>query len=671
MLAGCPSTLLSPRHRLRSEASAQFQACNFPSMSTQRLELPCSFTRKESSRSQSVRSVVNLSIEKPAEARTSNCSLKKSISLPPLTTTGQLVFHDGKLEKKDEFRDKSKNRLKRFADENFFEEDDSSINVAKKRRGSRKYDDSLEGGENLGLDQLWFHPSFEVPTSVSRFTGLNPQQTPFSLVCSEEEDTCFAPSKVTSPPLPLPNNPWADSIVTEFPKLGERNVEPSQGLAKQASSSTSSGSDNNLAHGLHDNASEHEVGNASRSHNLNESAGFVAGSGDNNGNHDEFELVSLLMACINAIDLKNIEGVHHYIAKLGELASPRGSSISRLTAYFTEALALRVARVWPHIFYINTLRELNSVEDESGTALRLLNQVSPIPQFIHFTGNEILLRGFEGKDRVHVIDFDIKQGLQWPSFFQSLASRGKPPSHVRITGIGESKQDLIETGERLAGFAEALNLQFEFHPVVDRLEDVRLWMLHVKEGECVAVNCIFQLHKMLYDGNGGPLMDFMGLLRSTNPKIVVMAEQEADHNYQSLETRLCNSLKYYAAIFDSLDLGLPQDSLARIKVEEMFAREIKNIISCEGRDRLERHENFGKWAKLMESGGFRNMGITEREFLQSRMLLKMYPFDDYRVEKQVRDDSSALTLSWSDQSLYTVSAWAPLDIAGSSTSQLT
>ncbi|KAL1830107.1 hypothetical protein DCAR_0209516 [Daucus carota subsp. sativus] len=640
-------------------------------MSTQRLELPCSFTRKETSRSQSIRPVVNLSIEKPAEARTSSCSLRKSISLPPLTSTGPVVFHDSKLEKKDEFRDKSKNRLKRFVDENFFDKDDSCISRAKKIRGSRKYDDSLEGGEKLCLDQLWFRQSFEVPTSVSQFSGLNPQQSPFSLLCSEEEETCFAPSKVTATTSPLPNNPWANSVVTEFPKLGERNVEPSQAIAKEASeSSTSSGSDNNLENRLHEDANEHEIGNGSSPNNPNGSTGFVAGSSDDNGDHDGFELVSLLIACINAIDLKNIEGVNHFIAKLGELASPRGSSLSRLTAYFTEALALRVARVWPHIFYINTLCELNSAEEESGTALRLLNQISPIPQFIHFTANEVLLRGFEGKDRVHIIDFDIKQGLQWPSFFQSLAYRNNPPSHVRITGIGESKQDLIETGERLAGFARALNLQFEFHPVVDRLEDVRLWMLHVKEGECVAVNCIFQLHKMLYDGSGGILMDFMGLLRSTNPTVVVMAEQEADHNCHRLESRFYNSLKYYGAIFDSLDLCLPQDSLARIKIEEMFAREIKNIISCEGRDRLERHENFGKWRKLMETGGFRNIGITDREFLQSRMLLKMYSFDNFRVEKQQGhlDGCSALTLNWSDQPLYTVSAWAPLDIAGSSAS---
>ncbi|GAB4834341.1 Scarecrow-like protein 28 [Ancistrocladus abbreviatus] len=381
-----------------------------------------------------------------------------------------------------------------------------------------------------------------------------------------------------------------------------------------------------------------------------------------------FELVSLLMGCLEAISSRNVAIISHFISKLGGLASPAGSSpISRVIAYFTEALALRFTRVWPHVFHITLPRELDRADDDMGTALRLLNQISPIPKFLHFTANEILLRAFEGKERVHIIDFDIKQGLQWPSLFQSLASRNNPPSHVRITGIGESKQELVETGERLGGFAEALNLPFEFHPVVDRLEDVRLWMLHIKERESVAVNCIFQMHKTLYDGNSTTLRDFLGLIRSTNPTVVIMAEQEAEHNEANLDKRVCNSLKYYSAIFDSIDSSLPLDSLMRMKIEEMFAREIRNIVACEGSDRFERHETFSKWRSSMEQAGFRCLGISEREIFQSQMLLKMYSSESYNVETK-GEDSAALTLRWLDQPLYTVSAWALLDVAGSSSS---
>ncbi|CAN1186230.1 Scarecrow-like protein 28 [Linum perenne] len=636
MLAGCSSssTLLSPRHRLRSEsgvvaasaaAAAQFPACQFqlPSMSTQRLDMPCTFPRKESSRSQPIRPV-GVSVE-PLDSKTSRCSssLKQNIRLPPLATA---AVHQSV---KDEFWDQGRNqrkKKKRFAAEQVGDDDDESYRAKRKKC-------SNDQGED------------------------------------ERERVCYVPSEVISPPRPLQNNnPWVDSVITQITDLGGKGGESSSQRrpGKEASGSGSTSSERNA-----EEHEEHEVGNGSSNPHMQQGGAAAMEEEDQNGEVQGLELVSLLTSCVEAIGSKNVAMVNHFISKLGELASPKGSPISRLSAYYTEALALRVTRIWPQVFHLTTPRDVDRVEDDSGTALRILNQVSPIPKFIHFTANEILLRAFEGKDRVHIIDFDIKQGLQWPSFFQSLASRRNPPSHVRITGVGESKQELNETGDRLAGFAEALNLPFEFHPVVDRLEDVRLWMLHVKEGESVAVNCLFQMHKILYDTNGVALRDFMGLIKSTNPVTVIMAEQEAEHNGPSLESRVCNSLRYYSAVFDSIDSGLlPLESPVRIKMEEIFAREIRNVVSCEGIDRIERHEKFEKWRSLMEQGGFRCVGITEREFIQGQMLLKMYPFGNYGVVKQRRgeEEALALTLTWLGEPLYTVSAWTPVDVAGSSSS---
>ncbi|CBI34712.3 unnamed protein product, partial [Vitis vinifera] len=390
MLAGC-STLLSPRHRLRSETSAQFQACHFqlPSMSTQRLDLPCSFPRKDASRSQPIRPV-GLSVEKSMEAKTSTCSLKQNIRLPPSATSAQTTFIEGRREIKDEFWEKGKS-LKRFAEQGSV--DESCMSRAKRKRRS--------------------------------------QLVSFPLTCSgEEERVCFVPSEVISPPLPLSNNPWLESVVTEITSLGDNDLETSHGVVKEASGSSNSSESHPLALRLHESTVEQEIGNGSSLPHLHEGPKMSGDDENNQGEHQGFELISLLMACVEAIGSRNIAAISHFIAKLGDLASPKGSPISRVTAYFTEALALRVSRLWPAIFHVTTPRELDRADDDTWTALRLLNQVSPIPKFIHFTSNEILLRAFEGKDRVHIIDFDIKQGLQWPSLFQSLASRTNPPSHM-------------------------------------------------------------------------------------------------------------------------------------------------------------------------------------------------------------------------------------------------
>ncbi|KAF6154443.1 hypothetical protein GIB67_028335 [Kingdonia uniflora] len=649
MLAGC-STLLSPRHRSRSEVPEQFKTCNYPlpSMSTQRLDIPCSFPRKEAPpRPQSIKPVVSLSIEKPIEVK-GGCSVRPKNRLSPSISAAQSALWDGRRE--IEYWEEDKKSLKRFADQNSF--DESFTNRSKRRRsnssgtGSTPCCDSLMG-EKLSVSQLG-GGSFWFP-QIPGVTDLDPSL--------KEEQISFAP-----------RNPLIGSMAPVITNKGENEVGTSHGgRPKEEDSGSSTGSeDHGRIQRVDESSYVFETGNGSQMPYPSEGTRVITNV-EVQLEHQELEMVSLVVACVESISSKNFSAILPFLSKLGDLASPQGSVIHRVIAYFTEALALRVSRLWPRMFHIATPWEIERPGEEVNSAVQLFNYVSPIQKFLHFTANEMLVRAFEGKERVHIIDFDIKQGLQWSGFLHSLASRPNPPSHVRITGIGESKRDLQETGDILAGFAATLNLNFDFHVVVDRLEDVRLWMLHVKENETVAVNCLLQLHKMLYDETGGALRDFLSLIRSTYPTVVIVAEQEAEHEDPSLEVRVSNSLKYYSAIFDSIGSSLSLTSSIRVKIEEMFAKEIRNIIACEGIDRFERHQRFTKWRNLMENEGFKCKGLGEKEMPQAKMLLKMYPKKKFDVEKS-GEDGAGITLSYLDQPLYTVSAWTPLDVPGSSSS---
>ncbi|XP_078447942.1 protein DWARF AND LOW-TILLERING-like [Wolffia australiana] len=369
------------------------------------------------------------------------------------------------------------------------------------------------------------------------------------------------------------------------------------------------------------------------------------------------ELVDLLAAGAEAVGRRNYEAAVFFLGRLGRLSSPRGSAVQRAAACFAEALALRASKLWPGAFS-NSPR----LQTDDAPALRALNSATPALKFIHYSLNERLLRALNGKQRIHIIDFDVKQGLQWAGLLQSLASRPWPLARLRITGVGNSKKELRETGARLASLAAAMDLSFEFHAVVERPEDLRLWMLHVKEEEAVAVNCVLQLHRLLCEERG--LAGFLRLVKSVKPEIVLVAEQEARCNSPRWEARFAASLLRYSAVFDMVEASLPRESLARAELEGMFFREVRNVVSEEGEERVERYELFDEWRRKLEESGYRCAGVGEEELRVSRMLLRMFGgqsgfgLEVQGKEKEDEEENGAgLTLTWRDQPLYTVSAW--------------
>ncbi|KAK2976630.1 hypothetical protein RJ640_024164 [Escallonia rubra] len=84
--------------------------------------------------------------------------------------------------------------------------------------------------------------------------------------------------------------------------------------------------------------------------------------------------------------------------------------------------------------------------------------------------NQAVLEAFANKKKVHVIDFSIKQGLQWPALMQALALRTGGPPSFRLSGIGPPAHDnsdhLQEVGWKLAQLADTIHLEFEYRGFV-------------------------------------------------------------------------------------------------------------------------------------------------------------------------------------------------------------
>ncbi|KAA3468880.1 protein SCARECROW 1-like [Gossypium australe] len=99
-----------------------------------------------------------------------------------------------------------------------------------------------------------------------------------------------------------------------------------------------------------------------------------------------------------------------------------------------------------------------------------------------------MLEAFRWHDRVHIIDLDIMQGLQWSALFHTLATRTEGPPFVTITGLGSSMKLLVETGNQLSNNARQFGIPFDFHPITKKFGEIDIETIQLQRGEAVAIH---------------------------------------------------------------------------------------------------------------------------------------------------------------------------------------
>ncbi|CAN1260090.1 Scarecrow-like transcription factor PAT1 [Linum perenne] len=143
------------------------------------------------------------------------------------------------------------------------------------------------------------------------------------------------------------------------------------------------------------------------------------------------------------------------------------------------------------------------------------------------------------------------------------------------------------------------------------------------------------------------------LVKSLSPKIVTLVEQESNTNTTPFHLRFLETLSYYTAMFESIDVARPRDDRQRISAEQhCVARDIVNVIACEGAERVERHELLGKWRSRFQMAGFSQYPLSSSVTAAVRDVLKDYD-RKYRVEER----DGGLCLYWLRRAMAASSAW--------------
>ena len=364
-------------------------------------------------------------------------------------------------------------------------------------------------------------------------------------------------------------------------------------------------------------------------------------------------LVHTLLACPEAVQQENLKLADALVKHVGILAASQAGAMRKVASYFAQALARRIYGIFPE----------ETLDSSFSDVLHMhFYESCPYLKFAHFTANQAILEAFATAGRVHVIDFGLRQGMQWPALMQALALRPGGPPTFRLTGIGPPQPDntdaLQQVGWKLAQLAQNIGVQFEFRGFVcNSLADLDPKMLEIRPGEAVAVNSVFELHRML--ARPGSVDKVLDTVKKIKPKIVTIVEQEANHNGPGFLDRFTEALHYYSSLFDSLEgsssstgLGSPNQDL--LMSELYLGRQICNVVANEGADRVERHETLSQWRGRLDSAGFDPVHLGSNAFKQASMLLALFAGGDgYRVE----ENNGCLMLGWHTRPLIATSAW--------------
>ncbi|KAB2598665.1 scarecrow-like protein 8 [Pyrus ussuriensis x Pyrus communis] len=367
-----------------------------------------------------------------------------------------------------------------------------------------------------------------------------------------------------------------------------------------------------------------------------------------------------LMEAATAISDGKSEAAMEILTRMNstQVANPRPSSEQRLLEFMGLALKSRVNPIDNPAPIAELFRQEHTGSTQS------LYELSPCFRLGFMAANlaivEATMTDQSATSKVHVIDFDIGQGGQYVLLFHALVARQNVrPAVVKITTVADNggEERLRMVHQKLSQDAQRLGVRLEFNVVSQKIGDLNRESLGCEPDEPIAVNFAFKLYSMPDESVSmdNPRDELLRRVKGLAPRVVTLVEQELNTNTAPFMARVNECCAYYGALLESIEATVPRENPERVKVEEALSRKVANSVACEGRDRVERCEVFGKWRARMGMAGFelRPMGPNLIESLKNRL------GSGNRVNSAftVKEENGGVCFGWISRTLTVASAW--------------
>ncbi|PQQ11730.1 scarecrow-like protein 11 [Prunus yedoensis var. nudiflora] len=354
----------------------------------------------------------------------------------------------------------------------------------------------------------------------------------------------------------------------------------------------------------------------------------TARSKKQNNNWELVDLSTLLTQCAQAVASYDQRTASELLKQIRQHSSPYGDANQRLAHYFADGLEARLAgaRTPSYSFLVS----MQTSAAEILKAYEVFVTSSPFKMVSHFLANRTILKLAENATRLHVIDFGISYGFQWPCFIQHLSKR---------------RVDLLSFVSQQLSFPN------------QKWETIQFEDLKIDRNEVIVVNCMNRL-KHIPDETvmvNSPRDIVLKLIKKINPDLFIHGVVNGTYNSPFFVTRFREALFHFSALFDVFEASVPREDERRLMYEKyVYGKDILNVVACEGLERVERPETYKQWQVRNVRAGFKQLPVDQKLLKKVKRMLKFMGYhNDFRID----EDGHWILQGWKGRTILALSFW--------------
>ncbi|GJX16469.1 scarecrow-like protein 30 [Tanacetum coccineum] len=288
----------------------------------------------------------------------------------------------------------------------------------------------------------------------------------------------------------------------------------------------------------------------------------------------------------------------------------------------------------------------------------------PFKKMSNIYANKMIGNLARGSPKLHIIDFGILYGFQWPCLIQGLSARPGGPPSLKITGIDfpqpgfRPAERVEETGRRLADYCKRFNVPFEYHAIAKKWDTVTMDDLKIDKDEILVANCLYRLRNVPDETVLGaidcPRESVLKLIKTIKPDLFIHGVVNGNYNAPFFLTRFREAYFNFSVLFDMFEAALHREDEERLLFEkEVIGREVINVIACEGTKRIERPETYKQWQARNERAGFTAVRMNKDIMKEVKAKVKIGFHKDFMVD----NEGDWMVQGWKGRVIYAISSW--------------